>query len=288
VAGVAEEPPHLLLAGVDPGQHAVQGRAKPAHLGPGIVRGHAMGEVAAADPFGLPGHRLDRAQPTAHDDEDAEADEQNHRDRPEGDDKPDLVAGLCDLLEAGTDDQEACTNTGRKDAKGSRIPELHGVRAVPGEKRGDHGSRHDQRAHARGPGPYFKPHCGAAGGHEGDIKIAGECGDLEVGRSGPGGRLAGTRRLPGRARNPLAYQRAERRLGHGERHPQVVVGLGEQITAHGDDHAYVEHREGEQRDNHDTGHHLEAQRGVQQSAGQGRRAGNSATTHRNSPGFRPG
>ena len=88
VAGVGEELAHLLLAGLahlhvglDPGQRAVQGRAEPAHLAAGIVRDHPVGEVAGRDPVGLGGHGLDRAQPAAQHDEDAEADEQHHSDR---------------------------------------------------------------------------------------------------------------------------------------------------------------------------------------------------------------
>ena len=73
VAGVGDEPPHALLgaagaglgAGLGPEgpldllEHGVERPAEPAHLGAGVVVGHAAGQVAAAD--GRRGH-LDLAE----------------------------------------------------------------------------------------------------------------------------------------------------------------------------------------------------------------------------------
>ncbi len=202
VAGVGEEPAHLLLAGLtllhpglDPGQHAVQGRAEPAHLAAGMVRGDPVGEVTGGDPVGLSGHRLDRAQAAAQHDEDAEADEQHHGDRAQQDDELDPHDGLVHLVEAGAHDQGSAGGAQGHDAHIRRpVRSEQGVRAGSGGdlgRAGRQGPADGVRPAVRG---YLQGHLRAAKRQEHHVVGAGQGRDLFLGRRYPTGRA--TRWVP--------------------------------------------------------------------------------------------
>ena len=292
MAGVAEEPAHLLLAfltlvhvGLDPGQHAVQGRAQPAHLTSGAVRGHPVCEITGGDPVRLSGHRLDRAQATTQHHEDAEADEQHHRDGAERDDDLDLIDGFGDLVEAGASDEGSAGDAQRLDP--NLCPPVRadqGVRARLGGNLGRAGRQGPRIAACARVHGYLQRHLPAAGRQEGDVEGTGERQNPESARRcslrGHGMRSSWMAR-------PRQYA-VQPRCGQGQRHLQVVVGLGEQVAAHGGDRADVEGHQRDQRDHHDAGHHLEAQLSAHQPPEQRPRAGSWAMTHRNPPSFHRG
>jgi hypothetical protein len=143
------------------------------------------------------------------------------------------------------------------------------------------GPRVAARARVRGD---LQRHLAATGRKEGDIESAGE-------RQNPGSGLFLSWHghdmrscLTARHRQDAVQPRR----GQGQRHLQVVVGLGEQVAAHGGHCGDVEGHQRDQRDHHHAGHHLEAQLSAHQPPEQCRRAGRSAMTHRNSPGFHLG
>ena len=295
VAGVGEEPAHLLLAGLalvqaglDPGQHAVQRRAEPAHLAARVLRGHPVGQVAGRDPVGLAGHRLDRAQAAAQHDEDAQADEQHHRDRAGRDDELDLVDGLGHLVQVGPGDQGSAGDAQRLDP--DLVPPVgtdQGVRAGPGRDLGGGGRQEPPVAAGAAVGGDLQGHLLAVERQEGHVEGAGEGGRLDVGRQhdlGGYGVAAGPGGLGGKGQGG-----GQPGQGQGQRSLQVAVGLGEQVAAHGGDRADVERHQREQRDDHHAGHHLEPQLGAEQPPQERRRvncpAMPLAMTHRYPPGF---
>ena len=133
---------------------------------------------------------------------------------------------------------------------------------------------------------YLQRHLPAAERQEGHVESAGE---RRISGSGRRLKLRGHRGWSSwMARRNGGQYGVQPRYGQGQRHLQVVVGLGEQVAAHGGDRADVERRERDQRDDHDARHHLEAQLGAQQPPEQRPHAGSSPMTHRNSPGFHLG
>ena len=103
VAGVGEEPPGELLAGLtlvdgglDSGEHPVEGRAQAAHLGGRILRADPVGEVTSGDAVGLGRHRLDGTQAAAHDPGDTHGDEQAGHRRADDEDELEPADGAVD------------------------------------------------------------------------------------------------------------------------------------------------------------------------------------------------
>jgi len=103
-------------------------------------------------------------------------------------------------------------------------------------------------------GGHLQRHLPAANRQEGDVERA-------EGRKDPGrlDRRAGSQQSAaahGALHHPGAWWRrqdaGQPRHGQRQRHPQVVVGLAEQVAAHGGDRGHVERDQGDQRDDRPT------------------------------------
>ena len=114
MAGLGEEAPHQLLAGLafgdgrlDAAEHPVQRRAEPADLASRIAGTDPVGEVAGGDAVSPGRHHFDGPQTPAHDQADADPDERGGGPRPDDDDEPELADGRVDVPEVDAGDQGA-------------------------------------------------------------------------------------------------------------------------------------------------------------------------------------
>jgi hypothetical protein len=277
VAGVGEEAPGELLAGLtvvddglDAGQHPVESRAQPAHLGGRIVRADPVGEVTGGDAVGLGRHRLDRTQAAAHDPGDAHGHEQPGHRRADDEDELEPADGAVDGGEAGGGDQGAGGRgypDGPQAELGGPAHAGHGldVRAHHGDRPSGWELRNKAWvAHDESPPP--------VDGHEPDV-VLGQYrwrhpqprpGDHPVG-SDLGGHRQAFARAGGRQRRRLArhchLQRPVHRPVQAEDGLQPRVGLAEQVPAQRGDRGDVEGDQRNYRDQQDAGQDAGAQLG---------------------------